>query len=99
MTVYVIAQLKFTDKDTYLKYQARFFGVFKGSGGKLLAGDENPIVLEGDWPRDKVVMMSFPDEQQATGFLDSPAYREIAKDRIAGADTIALLVHGLPAPV
>ena len=91
MTVYVIAQLKFTDKDTYLKYQARFFGVFKDSGGKLLAGDENPIVLEGDWPRDKVVMMSFPDEQQATGFLDSPAYREIAKDRIVVMDMRARL--------
>lgn len=95
MTVYVIAQLKFTDEDRYRKYQARFFDVFKDSGGRLLAADEKPVVLDGEWPSDKVVVMSFPDEQQAKGFLDSPGYREIAKDRIGGADTIALLVHGL----
>lgn len=95
MTVYVIAQLKFTDEARYRKYQARFFDVFKDSGGKLLAADEKPVVLDGEWTRDKVVVMSFPDEQQARAFLESPGYREISKDRIAGADTIALLVHGL----
>lgn len=99
MTVYVIAQVKFTDEPTYRKYQARFFDVFKGTGGKLLAADEKPSVLEGEWSHNKVVVMAFADEQQAKGFLDSPGYREIAKDRVAGADTIALLVHGLPAPV
>ena len=96
MTVYVIAQLKFTDEARYRAYQARFFDVFKNSGGKLLAADEKPVVLEGEWMRDKVVIMSFADDGQARGFLDSPAYREISKDRIAGADTIGLLVHGLP---
>lgn len=95
MTVYVIAQLKFTDEERYRRYQARFFDVFKNSGGKLLAADEKPVVLDGAWDGDKVVMMSFADEAQATRFLDSPAYREISQDRIAGADTVGLLVHGL----
>lgn len=95
MTVYVIAQLKFTDEDRYRKYQARFFDVFKDSGGRLLAADETPVVLDGEWTRDKVVVMSFDGEQQARAFLDSPGYQEISRDRIAGADTIGLLVHGL----
>lgn len=95
MTVYVIAQLKFTDEARYRKYQARFFDVFKNSGGRLLAADEKPAVLEGEWQRDKVVVMSFPEEQQARAFLDSPGYQEISKDRIAGAETVALLVRGL----
>ena len=99
MTVYVIAQVKFTDEARYRKYQAKFFDVFKDSGGKLLAADEKPSVLEGEWRSNKVVVMAFADEQQAKGFLDSPGYREIAKDRIAGAETVALLVNGLPSPV
>jgi uncharacterized protein (DUF1330 family) len=98
MTVYVIAQLKFTDAERYRKYQARFFDVFKESGGRLLAADEKPVVLDGDWERDKIVVMSFADEARARGFLVSPGYREISKDRIAGADTLGLLVHGLPSP-
>lgn len=99
MTVYVIAQVNFTDEARYRKYQARFFDVFKTSGGKLLAADEKPVVLEGEWPRDKAVVMAFPGAEQARAFLESPGYREISKDRIAGAETVALLVHGLPAPV
>lgn len=98
MTVYVIAQLKFTHEASYRKYQARFFDVFKDSGGRLLAADEKPVVLDGEWTRDKVVMMSFADEQQAQAFLNSPGYKEISRDRIAGADTIGLLVHGLSSP-
>ncbi|NGX98301.1 MAG: DUF1330 domain-containing protein, partial [Candidatus Afipia apatlaquensis] len=78
---------------------ARFFDVFKDSGGRLLAADEKPVVLDGEWARDKIVVMSFADEQQARSFLDSPRYQDISKDRIAGADTVGLLVHGLPAPV
>ncbi len=95
MTVYVIAQLKFTHEANYRKYQARFFDVLENSGGRLLAADEKPVVLDGEWTRDKVVMMSFADEQQAQDFLNSPGYKDISKDRIAGADTVGLLVHGL----
>ena len=95
MTCYVIAQLKFRDKARYERYHSRFMDVFKESDGLLLAADEHPIVLEGDWDRDKIVIMCFPSERSARGFLDSPAYREIARDRIAGADAIAVLVRGL----
>lgn len=95
MAVYVIAQLKFTDRERYGRYQARFGEVFHQFEGRLLAADEAPQVLEGEWARDKVVMMAFPDADAARAFLDSDAYREIAADRIAGADTVALMVNGL----
>jgi uncharacterized protein (DUF1330 family) len=52
MTVYGIVQLKMTDRAAYDCYQARFFGVFKKFGGRLLSADENPMVLEGQWDRD-----------------------------------------------
>jgi uncharacterized protein (DUF1330 family) len=29
--------------------------------GRLLSADEHPLVLEGEWDRDKLVLMSFPD--------------------------------------
>jgi uncharacterized protein (DUF1330 family) len=94
VTVYVIAQLKMTDRATYDRYQARFFDVFKKFQGRLLSADENPAVEEGAWDRDKVVLMSFPDEAAFRAWADSPEYLEIAKDRKAGADSIVLLVKG-----
>ncbi|MEW6645441.1 MAG: DUF1330 domain-containing protein [Pseudomonadota bacterium] len=95
MTVYIVAQLKFTERARYDRYQARFFDVFRKFNGKLLAADDKPAVLEGDWPRDKIVMMEFPDEASATAFHESPEYQEIAVDRKAGADAVVLTVRGL----
>ena len=94
MTVYLIAELKFTDRAAYDRYQARFFSVFKRFNGRLLAADEAPRVLEGTWPREKFVIMSFPDESEAKRFTTDPEYVEISKDRIAGADAVVLMVKG-----
>jgi uncharacterized protein (DUF1330 family) len=98
MTVYVIAQVKFTREELYRRYQARFFDVFRQFKGRLLVADEAPRVLDGEWPHDKIVVMQFEDQAEAERFIYSPAYEEISKDRIAGAETISLLVKGLPSP-
>ena len=95
MTVYAIAQLKFTDRAAYGRYQARFMEVFRRHPGTLLAADERPEVIEGEWDREKVVLMSFPDEAAFRGWAQSPEYQDISKDRRAGADSVVLLVQGL----
>lgn len=95
MTVYAIAQLRFTDRPAYDRYQARFMDVFRRHSGTLLAADESPTVVEGEWDREKLVLMSFPDEAAFREWADSPDYQEISQDRRAGADTLVLLVQGL----
>lgn len=95
MTVYAIAQLRFTDRAAYDRYQARFMEVFRRHPGTLLAADESPQVVEGQWDREKVVLMSFPDEAAFHSWAQSPEYQDISKDRHAGADTVVLLVEGL----
>ncbi|KRR30292.1 DUF1330 domain-containing protein [Bradyrhizobium retamae] len=95
MSVYIIAQLMFTRRELYDRYQARFTDVFKKFRGKLLVADADPVVLEGEWPRDKVVIMEFPDDAAAKEFQSSPEYQEISVDRKAGADAIVLVVRGL----
>lgn len=95
MTVYAIAQLKFTDRASYDRYQAKFMEVFRRHPGTLLAADEAPQVVEGEWDREKVVLMSFPDEDAFHGWAQSPEYQDISKDRRAGADTVVLLAKGL----
>jgi uncharacterized protein (DUF1330 family) len=47
-----IAQLKITDRAAYDRYQAKFMGVMNRFQGRVLATDESPQVIEGEWNRD-----------------------------------------------
>ena len=62
MAIYAIAMFSITDRAAYRRYQAQFMGVLNRYKGTVLAADEHPVVVEGDWDRDKVVMLSFPSE-------------------------------------
>jgi uncharacterized protein (DUF1330 family) len=95
VTVYAIAQLRFTDRAAYDRYQTRFMDVFRRHLGTLLVADESRQVVEGQWDRDKVVLMSFPDEAAFRLWSESPDYQEISKDRRKGADSVVLLAKGL----
>lgn len=94
MSVYVLAQLKFTDVAAYRRYQTQFFDVMRPFKGRLLVADEAPQVLEGAWTRDKVVLIWFPDEAAFRDWEGSEAYQRIARDRLAGAETVSLLLQG-----
>ncbi len=96
MAVYIVAQLRFRDRAAYERYQAAFMGIFRGFKGTLLAADEHPGLLEGEWSGEKVVIISFPDEPSAREFIESPEYQRIAVDRKRGAEALVLLVAGVP---
>jgi uncharacterized protein (DUF1330 family) len=95
MSCYVLAQLKFRDLAAYRGYQAQFFEVMRPFKGRLLVADEAPRVLEGCWQQDKVVLIWFPDEAAFHDWESSEAYQRIARDRIAAAETVSLLLRGL----
>lgn len=95
MTVFALAQLRFKDRATYQRYQDRFMPILIEFGGRLLAADEKPETVEGIWEGDKVVLLSFRSRNDFAAWAESAAYREIAKDRKAGADATILLVKGI----
>jgi uncharacterized protein (DUF1330 family) len=97
VTVYALAQLRIHDAERYARYMntfvARFTEVFGKFNGKLLAADDAPRVLEGEWwDRNKVVLMEFPDAAAFTAWATSPEYNEIAVDRKVGAEAVVLLI-------
>jgi uncharacterized protein (DUF1330 family) len=95
MPVYAIAQISITNRDAYDRYQARFMEVFRRFKGRLLAADEEPRVVEGEWDRQKLILMSFPDADAFREWALSPDYQAISKDRKAGSDGVVLLVKGI----
>jgi uncharacterized protein (DUF1330 family) len=95
MSVYAIAQLWIHDPVTYGRYLGRFMEVFKNYKGRVLVADESPVIVEGEWDGDKVVVVSFPDEASFRDWSESPDYLEISKDRKAGAKSVIVLVKGI----
>lgn len=94
---YGIALLHITDPAAYDRYRRRFAATLEGTGGRLLAADANPGVLEGEWSGDKVVLLEFPDAGSFASWMTSTRYREVARDRHAGSHAIVLSVRGIPA--
>ena len=95
MTVYAVAQISITHRDAYNRYQARFMEVFGRFNGRVLAADESPKVVEGSWEREKIILLSFPDEGSFQEWMLSPDYQTISADRKAGSNGVVLLVKGL----
>jgi uncharacterized protein (DUF1330 family) len=95
MTVYVVAQLTIHDRESYGKYEATFMDIFGRHSGSLLAVDEAPQVVEGEWNKTRIVLASFPDADAFNAWFRSPEYVELAKHRIAGSKGPILLVQGL----
>lgn len=95
MTVYAIAQLTIHDRTRYDRYVAGFLPILHRFGGRLLAADERPRVIEGNWSGHKVILMEFPDRDTFTAWSTSPDYLKISQDRTAGTTGPVLLVRGL----
>jgi uncharacterized protein (DUF1330 family) len=94
MTAYVLAQMSIHDRERYDRYAARFFPTLQPFGGRLLAADEAPVVLEGEWLMQKAVLIAFPDAAMARGWMQSEAYREISRDREAATAGTVLMLEG-----
>ena len=95
MSVYAIAQLWIHDPALYGRYVERFMDVFKKYKGSVLAADSSPVVFEGPWDGNRIVVLSFPDERAFRDWAESPEYQEIAKDRKAGARSVIVMVRGI----
>jgi len=94
MAAYILAQLRFKDVAAYRRYLAAFPAVFARFDGRVLIADEAPEPLEGDLNQDKVVLLEFPDAEEARRFTNDPEYRAVAADRVQGADTVVTLLKG-----
>ena len=95
MPSYVVATIRITDRTRYEAYQAGFLEVFVKYRGELLAVEESPRIVEGEWPFTRTVLIKFPDDDEAARWYSSAEYQAIAQHRFAGAQTNAVLVTGI----
>jgi uncharacterized protein (DUF1330 family) len=64
----------------------------------VLAVDQHPQVLEGEWHGSRTVVLEFPSLEAARAWYESPAYQAAKALRQAAADTNAVIVSGFEVP-
>lgn len=98
MAVYIIAQIAIHDRTEYERYSEGFLDVFARYQGELLVVSEDPLVVEGEWPYTRTVLLRFPSAEEAQRWYASPEYQAIAQHRFRAAKANAVLVEELPRP-
>ena len=81
MSCYFVAQIDVRDREEYQKCLAGFDAIFSQYKGIVVAVDEDPVVLEGEWPYTRSVIIRFPNEDEARRWYESPEYGELKKHR------------------
>lgn len=98
MSVFIIAQINITDRNSYDKYDAGFMETFTPFGGEILSVDEEPLTLEGEWTATRSVLLKFESKDVALSWMNSDAYKAIVGHRHAGSTMNGILVKAFEAP-
>ncbi|MFQ5382321.1 MAG: DUF1330 domain-containing protein [Dehalococcoidia bacterium] len=95
MSVIVVAQGTLKDRkkiDAYLEKAGPTIGPH---GGKILAFDENPDVVEGAIDNPRTVLLEFDSKDAFHAWYTSPEYQEALPLRLEAAPGSLILVQGL----
>ena len=97
LSVYMIVNLKINDPDQYRVYEKGFFQFLKKHNGSFITFDDSPECLEGEQPTqfDRVIIFSFPSEQDANNWWNDDDYQELSKHRRAATEITLQKVKGL----
>jgi uncharacterized protein (DUF1330 family) len=95
MTAFVIASVNVTNPEKYKDYMALSPGAIAAHGGKFVVRGGNPEILEGEWPRPRVVVVEFASREAAKKFYDSVEYTEARKAREGAAEFSMIVVDSV----
>ena len=95
--VFVMANIIITDADEYKNYEKGFFPILKKHNGTFITYDDSPDVLEGPKPLPgRVIIFTFPSEDDANNWWNDMDYQELSKHRRAATNATIQRIKGLP---
>jgi uncharacterized protein (DUF1330 family) len=95
MTAYVIATINVTDPEKYKNYMALSPAAITAAGGKFIVRGGNLKIMEGEWPRPRVVVVEYPTRAAAEAFYDSALYVAARAEREGAAELSMIVVDGV----
>lgn len=92
MSAYVVVSVEVADAEAYAGYSLQVPSTLEPYGGEFLVRGGVIESLEGTWPSSRMVILAFPDVEQAKAWHASPAYQAILPIRQRNARTDFLVV-------
>lgn len=92
---YVIVDIDVHDPATYEEYKRLAPAAVAAFGGEYLVRGGEAEVLEGAWQPRRLVVLRFPDREQARAWLHSPAYAPARAIRLRSAATNMVAADGV----
>ena len=98
MSVYAIAHGRIEDRALLDQYVEKAVPTIASHGGRIVAFDETPDVIEGtvDFPR--TVVLEFPSREAFRAWYDSPEYQAVLQMRLTAAPGTLIVADGFAPP-
>ncbi len=96
MAAYVLAEIEVTNPEAYKEYTVHVPATIARYGGRFLVRGGAAEVLEGEWPRQRRVLIEFPSLEAAKRWYHSPEYAGPLAIRKANSTGRLILLEGVP---
>jgi uncharacterized protein (DUF1330 family) len=97
MSAYIISDVTIRDSEAMQIYRTRAAASIARYGGRYLARGGAVSLLEGDWTPQTIIVVEFPDVEQARTWYRSPEYASALAMRDEALSRNLILVEGVPA--
>ena len=98
MTAYAVAHMRqVTMGPQIVEYLQRIDATLEPFGGRFLVHGGDMDVIENEWPG-HLIVIEFPDRENAHGWYNSPAYRQILALRTDNSQADVVLAEGVRHP-
>ena len=95
MSVYVIAQGKIENREMLNEYVTQALETISAHGGRVIAFDEKPDVVEGETNTPRTVIVEFESKEAFRAWYDSPDYQKAIPLRLESAPGTLIVANGL----
>jgi uncharacterized protein (DUF1330 family) len=95
MAAYCIVRVDVTDPDKYEDYKKLTPAAIAAFGGKFIVRGGEAATFEGPEEKRRIVLVEFPDVEQARACFESPQYAEAKAAREGAAEMEMIVVDGV----
>jgi uncharacterized protein (DUF1330 family) len=94
MKAYLVLDLTVNDFAGFRKYVDEIPAFIAKHSGKYIVRGVEPTTIEGDWKPERMVIIEFPERENAEAFLGDPEIRDLFRVRHATTTGKLVLVDG-----